>query len=73
MENVQIGQEQIGRCTQCGGLWFDEFELDDLRAQKDSERIDTGEPNAVSDPNAKLECPKCTAPMLRMVELDPYF
>ena len=70
METVRIGQEQIDRCTKCGGLWFDEFELDELRAQKDSERIDTGEPNAKSDRNAKLQCPKCNGPMLRMVDIE---
>ena len=70
METVQIAQDQIGRCKKCGGLWFDEFELDELRAQKDSERIDTGKPNAKSEPNAKLKCPKCEVPMLRMVDIE---
>ena len=70
METVQIGQETINRCTKCGGLWFDEFELDELRAQKDSEKIDTGDPNAKADPKAILKCPKCAVPMLRMVDIE---
>jgi Zn-finger nucleic acid-binding protein len=70
METVRVGEEQIDRCVECGGLWFDEFELDDLRAQKDSEKIDTGKPNAASDQNAQLKCPKCDEPMLRMVDIE---
>lgn len=37
METVEIEGVQIDRCSKCGGLWFDEFELDDLRAKKGSE------------------------------------
>ncbi|MGD1086083.1 MAG: zf-TFIIB domain-containing protein [Verrucomicrobiota bacterium] len=68
MEKAQTGNEQIDRCTKCGGLWFGELELEDLRAQKESERIDTGKPNPALDPNARLKCPKCETPMTRMVD-----
>jgi Zn-finger nucleic acid-binding protein len=36
METVQVEDVQIARCTKCGGLWFDEFELADLKAKEGS-------------------------------------
>jgi uncharacterized protein len=69
METVQINEVQIDRCTKCGGLWFDEFELDDLRAKKGSEKIDTKHPDKwTRGSQARLACPKCSTPMERMVD-----
>ena len=70
METVKIAEEQIDRCTKCGGLWFDEFELDDLRAQEGSEAIDSGNSAKTSNPDARLNCPKGDGPMLRMVDIE---
>lgn len=69
METVQINEVQIDRCAKCGGLWFDEFELGDLRAKKGSEKVDTGhaEKSNLSS-QVRLGCPKCNTPMLRMVD-----
>ncbi len=69
MEPVQINEVQINRCTKCGGLWFDEFELGDLRAKKGSEKIDTGHADKSNlGSQVRLGCPKCNTPMLRMVD-----
>ena len=69
METVQVEDVQIDRCTKCGGLWFDEFELSDLRAKKGSENVDTGRADkATQHSQARLNCPKCDEPMLRMVD-----
>jgi Zn-finger nucleic acid-binding protein len=69
METVPIENVQIDRCTKCGGLWFDEFELSDLKAQNGSERIDTGHADkATQRSQTRINCPKCSIPMLRMVD-----
>jgi Zn-finger nucleic acid-binding protein len=69
METVQLDEVQIDRCKKCGGLWFDEFELADLQAKEGSEKVDTGHANkSTQRSQLRLNCPKCTAPMLRMVD-----
>lgn len=69
METVQVEDAQIDRCTNCGGLWFDEFELADLKEMKGSEKIDTGHADkSMQHSQARLNCPKCNTPMLRMVD-----
>jgi len=69
METVQVEEVQIDRCTKCGGLWFDEFELADLRAMKGSEKIDARHADkSAQHSQARLNCPKCSTPMLRMVD-----
>jgi uncharacterized protein len=71
METVQVEGEQIDRCTGCGGLWFDEFELADLTAIAGSEKVDTGPDNESNQHSqAILACPKCGSPMIRMVDAE---
>ena len=69
METVQVEGVQIDRCTKCGGLWFDEFELSDLKAKRGSEKIDTGRGDkATQHSQTRINCPKCNIAMLRMVD-----
>ena len=69
METVPIGELQIDRCAKCGGLWFDEFELGDLRATKGTEKVDVGRAaKSAQRSQAQLACPKCKTPMSRMVD-----
>ncbi|HVM63006.1 MAG TPA: zf-TFIIB domain-containing protein [Verrucomicrobiae bacterium] len=72
MEEVKIEGEVINRCTQCHGLWFDEFELDDLKGKPGSESIDTGSARPGQKPNKgdRIRCPKCGEPMIRLVDND---
>lgn len=70
METVQVEDVQIDRCTKCGGLWFDEFELADLKAKEGSEKVDTGQASKSAQySQARLNCPKCSTLMLRMVDI----
>ncbi len=70
METVQVEAVEIDRCTKCGGLWFDEFELDELKAKKGSEEVDTGHPRNLNQSSQRqLKCPKCETLMLRMVDV----
>ena len=69
MQTVQVEDVQIDRCTRCGGLWFDEFELADLTAKEGSGKVDTGHADeSTQHSQARLNCPKCSTPMLRMVD-----
>lgn len=69
METVQINEVQIDRCNKCNGLWFDEFELGDLRARKGSDKIDTRRADKSNQgAQARIACPKCNTPMLNMVD-----
>ncbi len=69
METVQVETVQIDRCSKCGGLWFDEFELDELKAKPGSEKVDTGHAQRRNQSSQQqLKCPKCEALMLRMVD-----
>ena len=71
MDSVQVEDTQIDRCTRCGGLWFDEFELTDLKTKKGSEKVDTGPADKSNQHSqARLNCPKCGTPMLRMVDAE---
>lgn len=71
METVRVEGEQIDRCTKCGGLWFDEFELADLTAKEGAEKVDTGRADKSNQHSqARLNCPKCGTPMLRMVDAE---
>ena len=70
METTQFHEVQIDRCTKCGGLWFDEFELDELRAEKGSEKIDTGSADEANQSSQRqLKCPRCNTLMLKMVDI----
>lgn len=69
METVQVEDIQIDRCTKCGGLWFDEFELAELTAKEGSEKVDSGTAERSNQySQARLPCPKCSTAMLRMVD-----
>ena len=60
----------VERCTKCRGLWFDMLEHEHLAAIEGSEAIDLGSDelgerfNNVDD----IDCPKCSSPMLKMVD-----
>jgi len=70
MSKVRVEDIVIDRCDNCGGLWFDEGELQKLLAIKGSERvIDTGDPALGKSMNqtGRVECPRCHNPMIKMV------
>ena len=70
MEKADHEGIEIERCTVCRGLFFDMFELDDLKKLQGSEALDPGEAalgknlNKVDD----YPCPKCSNPMIKMVD-----
>ena len=70
MEEVAFDQVKIDRCTSCKGIWFDEFELTDLKETEGSETVDTGDSKTGSEQNKidRINCPKCNTQMIRMVD-----
>ena len=71
MAKVNFRGIEVDRCTDCQGLWFDEFEKDDLLRLKHSEQIDLGDAKVGSEFNRVdcILCPRCGARMLRMIAL----
>lgn len=71
MEQVVYHGIDIDRCIACGGLWFDNLEHEKLKDVPGSDVLDSGDPkvgkvnNAIGD----IECPRCTAQMVKMVDL----
>lgn len=72
MEPVTHGDVTVDRCTSCRGLWFDLMEQRNLRAAPAAEAIDTGSPVAGSrsDEQRRITCPRCTARMTHLRDVD---
>ncbi len=70
MEAVKFAEVEVDRCTKCGGIWFDEFEVEKLRRMKGAEVIDNGDPDVGEIYNnvEEIKCPRDHVPMLRMVD-----
>lgn len=72
MEIVVFEGVEVDRCTGCKGIWFDNREAETLKAMKGSEAIDIGDPKVGRSFNERgaVPCPRCTTPMVRMVDVD---
>jgi Zn-finger nucleic acid-binding protein len=72
MEPVVVDEVTVDRCTGCGGLWFDVGEHEALRKRRGSESIDTGDPDEGRrhDDCGDVDCPRCSARMVKMVVLE---
>ena len=72
LEDVEIYDVIVKRCTGCRGLWFDRSKHEYLKEQEDSGDIDTGDPKRGKQLNelGDILCPDCFAPMIRMVVAD---
>ena len=70
MEQVVFEGIEVDRCTLCKGLWFDLLEHERLKAVRGSEAIDGGDPDvgALFNRDDRISCPRCTGPMIRMVD-----
>ncbi len=71
MANVNFGGIVVDRCTNCQGLFFDEFEKEALRKKKVAKRLDVGDPKTGRQFNKvdRINCPRCGGTMIRMVDL----
>lgn len=74
MEKVTFQDVEIDRCINCGGMWFDMLELEELKKMDGSEQIDTGSNDIGKQYNEvdRIQCPVCHTPMLRMVDKEQH-
>ena len=72
MEDIEIHDVIVKRCTLCKGLWFDRTKHEFLREQKDAGEIDSGDKDIgkAFDQMEDYLCPDCSAPMIKMVVAD---
>ena len=62
---------EYDHCSGCKGLWFDEFEAEDMKKLKDAKKIDFGGlPGVALDAQRDYPCPKCQGAMLKMTVAD---
>jgi len=66
MKKIEYQGVEIERCIKCYGIWFDRFELQDLKVLSGSEVIDMGDPELGRSQNQKTEvtCPRCDILMI---------
>lgn len=74
MDTVEFNGIEIERCIQCNGMWFDMLEHEQLKKMKGSEIIDIGSAAVGKEYNDvdRINCPKCSSAMLRMVDKDQH-
>ena len=72
MVKVTFGGIEVDRCTDCQGLFFDEFEKEPLRKMKGADALDIGDVKTGREFNKvdRINCPRCTSLMIRMVDLE---
>jgi len=70
MKPISYGGVEVNRCVKCFGLWFDDYELDEIRKLKGSEVIDIGDTEVGSrqDFVRDIKCPQCGLPMLHRTD-----
>lgn len=72
MVKVTFGGAEVDRCTDCQGLFFDEFEKERLRKLRGAGSLDTGDRKTGREFNRvdRILCPRCGSLMIRMVDLE---
>jgi Zn-finger nucleic acid-binding protein len=71
MDQIQIEQTQVDRCTSCRGLWFDALEDQDIRGTEAAEALDVATDPAPAPSRGRrsaIDCPRCKSPMIQMVD-----
>lgn len=61
MKTTSYKDVEYDQCKNCGGLWFDALEAEELAEVKDAAGIDTGDAKqgAESNKNRIIDCPRC--------------
>lgn len=72
MQPISYKGIEIERCRNCWGIWFDDFELQDLKDMAGSEVIDIGDTEMGQEHNEQdvIFCPKCVPTVLMVPEHD---
>ena len=65
LDEIELGEVVVDRCTCCGGLWFDNDEISELLGRtKEARRVETTVPPE-GDRAKELTCPRCADVALR--------
>jgi Zn-finger nucleic acid-binding protein len=65
LDEIELGEVVVDRCTCCGGLWFDNDEISALLGRTpEARRLETTIPPE-SDAVKELTCPRCADVPLR--------
>jgi Zn-finger nucleic acid-binding protein len=71
MVRVSFQGVEIDRCTNCGGLWFDVLEHEELRKLGNTESVDKGNvavEQALDQRQSAYPCPRCGTPLTRITD-----
>lgn len=73
MVKVLFEGVEVDRCVDCHGLWFDQFEREELMKRRNSEAIDNGDFQIgfEFDRVNCIVCPRCDSRMIAMVAPGP--
>jgi uncharacterized protein len=71
MVKVSFAGYEIDRCMDCQGLFFDEFDKEQLRKLRGADAIDVGDAKVGREFNQvdRIYCPRCSSLMIRMVDV----
>lgn len=72
MKEKQHKEVEYEQCRNCGGLWFDALEAEELVEIKGAADIDTGDPKTGAKYNKiyEIKCPACSAAMLPVHDVE---
>jgi Zn-finger nucleic acid-binding protein len=72
MDEVTYGEVTIDRCTNCGGLWFDHGEAEQLKDKWMGDALDTGTAAEGKkwDSVDEIACPRCGQDMEKTSDPD---
>jgi Zn-finger nucleic acid-binding protein len=75
LESIVYQKIEVDRCRDCGGIWFDSREAEQLKMLQGSEIVDNGNPAAgiqCDRSDKELNCPRCHAKMMQILDIDEY-
>lgn len=75
LKTINYENVEVDRCPNCGGIWFDATEAEELKHIKGSEKLDAINP-AVGYQYKRMikqiNCPRCHAKMHKILDIDQY-
>jgi Zn-finger nucleic acid-binding protein len=74
MAKVTFAEVEVDRCTDCQGIFFDEFARKKLQRMRGADSIDSGDRRVGREFNKvdHIYCPRCGSLMIRMVDLNQH-
>jgi Zn-finger nucleic acid-binding protein len=70
LEEVDLGEVMIDRCSRCAGIWFDNDEIGEVVGNRDGLRALETQIPPPEDAVASMICPRCPEVPLRRLAVD---